>query len=117
MSDYLELAFSSPQVQAQMVGVGTGLLHIHLTDLRKDLIPIAPPDERVEIVRRTKELLASADTALREASRAAGLLDRLEQATLAKAFRGELLAPQADASRTVPAARVIASRSAGGRTK
>jgi type I restriction enzyme S subunit len=92
MSDYLELALSSPQVQKQMVGVGTGLQHIHLTDLRRDLIPIAPADERSQIVLRTKSLLKRVDETLSEASRAARLLNRLEKAILAKAFRGELLA-------------------------
>lgn len=50
MTDYLEFAFQSPIVQDQLVGVGSGLQHIHLIDLRCDQIPIAPFDERNEIV-------------------------------------------------------------------
>jgi type I restriction enzyme S subunit len=91
MTDYLELAFTSPQVQQQMTGVGTGLQHIHLTDLRRDLIPIAPKAERDEIVRRVSGLFKSIDKMNGEAGRASALLNRLDQATLAKAFRGELL--------------------------
>jgi type I restriction enzyme S subunit len=90
MTDYLELAFCAPQVQGQMVGVGTGLQHIHLTDLRRDLIPVAPVDERAEIVRRVHSLFEQIDGTLAEASRAGSLLKRLDQAIFAKAFRGEL---------------------------
>jgi len=90
MTDYLELAFSSPQVQEQMVGVGCGLQHIHLKDLRRDLIPIAPAEERGEIVKRVHSAFAYIDRLESETIRATRLLDRLDQATLAKAFRGEL---------------------------
>ena len=58
MTDYLELALTSPQVQQQMVGVGTGLQHIHLTDLRRDFVPIAPAEERTEIVKRVHSAFA-----------------------------------------------------------
>ncbi|MDY6798181.1 MAG: restriction endonuclease subunit S, partial [Pseudomonadota bacterium] len=73
MSDYLEIAFQSPVVQGQMIGVGTGLQHIHLTDLRKDLIPVPPLEEQTEIVRRVDQLLAHAD---RIEQRASALLTR-----------------------------------------
>jgi type I restriction enzyme S subunit len=98
MTDYLELAFTSPQVQQQMGGVGTGLQHIHLTDLRRDFVPIAPAEERAEIVKRVHSAFAYIERLETEPSRAAKLIDRLDQATLAKAFRGELL-PQS--ARTV----------------
>lgn len=90
MTDYLELAFGSPQVQQQMVGVGTGLQHIHLNDLRRDLIPIAPTGERAEIVLRVKTLFDAIDRLYAETTRATELLERLDRATLSKAFRGEL---------------------------
>jgi type I restriction enzyme, S subunit len=91
MTDYLELAFSSPQVQQQMVGVGTGLQHIHLTDLRRDFVPIAPAEERAEIVKRVHNAFAYIERLETETIRAAKLIDRLDQATLAKAFRGDLV--------------------------
>ena len=90
-TDYLELAFQSPILQRQMGGVGSGLQHIHLTDLRKDMIPVAPTAEREEIVRRTKAALAEIDRLAAEAAAARRLLDRLDQAILDKAFRGELV--------------------------
>jgi type I restriction enzyme S subunit len=102
MTDYLELALSSPQVQEQMVGVGTGLQHIHLTDLRRDHIPIAPANERTEIVRRVRNAFAYIEHLATETSRATNLIDRLDQATLAKAFKGELI-PHVTVQREKPA--------------
>jgi type I restriction enzyme S subunit len=90
LTDYLELAFQSPVVQQQMVGVGTGLQHIHLTDLKKDLIPVAPPTEQSVIIERVRHAFSVIDAVARDVDRARELLDRLDQATLAKAFRGEL---------------------------
>jgi type I restriction enzyme, S subunit len=91
MTDYLELAFTSPQVQQQMIGVGTGLQHIHLTDLRKDLIPIAPPNEREEVVKRVREAFGKVEGLGAEVNRAAKLCQRLDRATLTKAFNGSLV--------------------------
>jgi type I restriction enzyme S subunit len=107
MTDYLELAFSAPQVQQQMVGVGTGLQHIHLNDLRRDLIPIAPAGERDEIVLRVKVLFDAIDRLYAETTRAIELVDRLDDATLGKAFRGELV-PGADNSGVVALKQVAA---------
>ncbi|WP_282156461.1 restriction endonuclease subunit S [Vibrio diabolicus] len=90
MSEYLELAFQSDVVQSQMVGVGTGLQHIHLTDLRKDLIPIPTSAEQVEIVRRVKQLFVCADATEQQVNQALDRVNNLTQSILAKAFRGEL---------------------------
>ena len=54
-------------------------------------IPVASPSEQAEIVRCIEAAFARIDRMAAEAARATALLDRLEQATLAKAFRGELL--------------------------
>jgi type I restriction enzyme S subunit len=91
ISNYLEIAFSAPVVQNQMVGVGTGLQHIHLTDLKKDMIPLPPLTEQNEIVRRVESLFALADVVEKQYLAAKQRLDRLSQSLLAKAFRGELV--------------------------
>jgi type I restriction enzyme, S subunit len=91
MSDYLELAFQAPIVQSQMVGVGTGLQHIHLTDLKKDLIPLAPLAEQQVIVKLVRQAFSAIAGMENEATRGAALLDRLDNAILSKAFRGELI--------------------------
>jgi type I restriction enzyme S subunit len=91
MTDYLELAFQSPLVQEQMVGVGSGLQHIHLTDLKRDFIPIAPAEERAEIVKRVRIAFTWIDRLASEATKARKLIDHLDQAVLTKAFQGELV--------------------------
>lgn len=91
MSSYLEIAFSSPTLQSQMMGVGTGLQHIHLTDLRKDMVPVPPMEEQYEIVRRVEALFDLADTVEKQYLEAKQRTDRLTQSLLAKAFRGELV--------------------------
>ncbi|MFL1466853.1 restriction endonuclease subunit S [Marinobacter sp. HN1S83] len=90
MSDYLEIAFQSPVVQGQMIGVGTGLQHIHLTDLRKDLIPVPSLEEQTEIVRQVDLLFAHADRIEQQVNNALARVNNLTQSILAKAFRGEL---------------------------
>jgi type I restriction enzyme S subunit len=54
---------------------------------------IPSPSEQAEIVTQVKSAFAQADRLEAEAERAHALLDRLESAILAKAFKGEL-APQ-----------------------
>lgn len=91
MSDFMEWALKSPQVQRQMVPTGTGLLHLHLQDLRRDCVPVAPLEEQSEVNRRLSSMGDAGFTALSEVSRA-GLeaVRGLERSLLAKAFRGEL---------------------------
>ncbi|MBK7124749.1 MAG: hypothetical protein IPH65_02315 [Dehalococcoidia bacterium] len=98
LTDYLELALSSPQVQAQMIGTGSGLQHIHLRDLRQDCIPIAPA--------RTRPSCSGSLMPLREASHIESLFsvlqkrtDELRASIIAKAFRGELVRNEAELAR------------------
>lgn len=63
----------------------------HMKFLKASSFPIAPPEEQTEIVRRIETAFAKIDRMVEEASRAADLLDRLEQQLLSKAFRGELV--------------------------
>ncbi len=54
-------------------------------------VPVAPLEEQAEIVRRIDIAFAEIDRLAAEATAARRLLDRLDQAILAKAFRGELV--------------------------
>jgi type I restriction enzyme S subunit len=91
MTDYLEIALQSPQVQSQMVGVGSGLMHLVLRDLKADGIPLPPLNEQHEIVKRVERLLTVADALAKRICTASKRVDRISQAVLAKAFRGELI--------------------------
>lgn len=55
-------------------------------------VPLAPIAEQLEIVRRIDSAFAWLDKIATEHARAAALLPKLDQAILAKAFRGELVA-------------------------
>lgn len=69
----------------------TVLPKINQNALYKIDTPIPPQSEQQEIAFRIEAAFARIDTMAAEAARATALLDRLEQATLAKAFRGELV--------------------------
>jgi type I restriction enzyme, S subunit len=69
---------------------------IYIRDMKIFPIPIPPLEEQKEIVRRVEKMFAEIDKMEAEYQKAAKLCDRLEQATLAKAFRGELLPQDPD---------------------
>jgi type I restriction enzyme S subunit len=56
-------------------------------------IPVCSVDEQQQIVQGIESAFTAIDRVAREAGRATELLDRLDHATLAKAFRGELVSP------------------------
>jgi len=91
MSEYLELAFSAPQMQRQMLGTGSGLQHIHLKDLRGYAVPVAPLEEQCEIVRRVRHLIATVESQISAFEDTFQEIEMLDQSILAKAFRGELV--------------------------
>lgn len=81
-------------------------------------VPVPPSDEAKEIVSRIEAAFARADRLEAEATRARALLDRLEAAILANAFRGELV-PQdpADEPASVLLERIRAERAAAPKPK
>lgn len=88
MTDFIELALSAPQVQAQMVPKGSGLQHIHLEDLRADCVPLAPAAEQERLAEAVQRYLSDAEWL---GERIYGQLRRcvrLRQSILTAAFRG-----------------------------
>lgn len=81
-------------------------------------VPVPSVDEAVETVRRIGAAFARADRLEAEAARARALIDRLESAILAKAFRGELV-PQDpnDEPASVLLDRIRAKRAAAPKAK
>jgi type I restriction enzyme S subunit len=71
-------------------GVGGVQPALNSDRVRQLLIPIAPLEEQREIVRRIEAAFARIDEGEQAVKQAFTLAERLEQATLAKAFRGEL---------------------------
>jgi type I restriction enzyme S subunit len=91
MGPYVRFALEAPVLQRQMVGVGTGLLHIHLRDLKQDVVPMPPLAEQHEIVRRVTDLFAYADRVETLYAAARTKLEHVTPALLTKAFRGDLV--------------------------
>lgn len=75
------------QVASQQVGQA----NVNGSKLKALGVPLPPPAEQVEMLRLLDIAFARADRLEAEAARARALLDRLESALLAKAFRGELV--------------------------
>ncbi len=95
---YLMNYFNSPTCKKMI-----GELAFGLTRLRVDLgmfkgfpIPLAPISEQQEIVRRVESAFQKIDRLAAEAKRALELTDKLDEAILAKAFRGELVPQDPD---------------------
>ena len=90
---YLLCILGSEQIKKQALDVATGTaqLTIPLGGLRKFQIPLPTLNEQEEIVNRVEKLFKAIDLIEQEHQKASKLLDRLEQATLSKAFRGELV--------------------------
>jgi type I restriction enzyme S subunit len=72
------------------VATGTSWPNINTEILKNYLIPVPPPDEQKEIIRKVEELFAYADTIEARYKKAKAWFDKIPQAILAKAFRGEL---------------------------
>ena len=70
---------------------GTGQPYVSQTILNAVEIALPPADEQKEIVRVIQTAFAWIERLASEATRARTLLDHLDQAVLAKAFRGELV--------------------------
>src|SRR5579863_2659836 len=71
---------------------GVNIHHIGRAGLAQFVIPVPPRDEQEEIVRRIKDAFSRIERLSEQASQAAELVTRLDEATLAAAFRGKLVA-------------------------
>ena len=89
--EYLMYALMAEGDDIRKFGMGSTHTTIYFPEIRALHIALPPIEEQREIVKRLKAGLARADRLEAEAARACALLDRLEAAILAKAFRGELV--------------------------
>ena len=85
------IAASRSQQWLTRVEKGVAYTGINLEDLRKLPISYPPIDEQEQIVHRVEAAFAWIDRLSAEATSGHKLIDRLDQAILAKAFRGELV--------------------------
>jgi type I restriction enzyme S subunit len=76
---------------ASVVNQQVGQANVNGTKLRQLGVPVMPIQEQKEIVRRIEHAFGWIDRLANEATSARKLVDNLDQAVLAKAFRGELV--------------------------
>ena len=112
---FLCLALSASDVQQELLSESREVARktLNLEQLREIAVPVPSLTEQAEIVRLVTSAFAEIDRLTAEASAARRLLDRLDQAVLAKAFRGELV-PQdpADEPASILLDRIRAERAA-----
>jgi type I restriction enzyme S subunit len=98
MSRYLYLVFLHAARSKIFVEEtrGVNIFHIGKERLSQFKFALPPIAEQKEIVQRVEKLFKTIDLMEQEYQKAGGLCDRLEQATLAKAFRGELVPQNPD---------------------
>jgi type I restriction enzyme S subunit len=91
---FLVAMLQSPEIR-RVIETGarstSGVHNINSNELASLQIPLPDPAEQREIVRRVETTLAWLDRVVAEHANASRLLPRLNQAILAKAFRGELV--------------------------
>lgn len=118
LPEYLLFALMAEGDDIRRFGMGSTHTTIYFPEIRAFHIALPPVEEQREIVARLKVALARADRLEAEATRARALLDRLEAAILARAFRGELV-PQdpADEPASVLLDRIRAARAAAPKAK
>ena len=90
---YLTYCIRSKDVGGQIKQITKGVAHqkVSLDGFRSVALPISPLAEQIDVVRRIKTAFAWIDRLASEATSARELIDHLDQAILAKAFRGELV--------------------------
>lgn len=119
---YLALMLNTPEslalIEAMKTGISDSGLNLTQDKFLSIPIPNADVEEQKAIVERIGLAFARADRLEAEAARARALLDRLEAAILARAFRGQLV-PQdpADEPATALLARIRAQRAAAPKAK
>jgi type I restriction enzyme S subunit len=91
LPEYLMYALMAEGEDIRRFGMGSTHTTIYFPEIRAFHIALPPVKEQIEIVARAKQALARADRLEAEAARARSLLDRIESAILAKAFKGELV--------------------------
>ena len=90
---FLMRMLASPEIkeQAEVVATGTAQRTVPLSGLRRFEIPAPSLDEQTEIVRCIETAFSWIERLASDAKSARKLVDHLDQAVLAKAFRGELV--------------------------
>ncbi len=99
LPEYVEVFFQSPEARDRLMDrakSSAGQQGISGKDIKEQIVALPPLAEQREIVRRVEALFALADKIEARVTASIARADRLIQATLAKAFRGELVPTEAE---------------------
>lgn len=99
LPSYAELFFSSPLARDRMTAKAkssAGQQGISGADVKMEIFALPPLKEQDEIVRRVDALFKLADAIEKRVAAASLRAEKLTQAILAKAFRGELVPTEAE---------------------
>lgn len=94
---FLRAAPTQKRMQKAIKGVA--VRGINIGDVRALQVPVPPLAEQQEIVRRVEALFALADKIEARVEAATARVEKITQAILAKAFRGELVPTEAELAR------------------
>lgn len=91
-SDYLSLYLNSPGGQDQIMSLQGGVTRqgLNYEQVRRIAFPLAPAGEQLRVADKLRALLAHGDGIKLAARQAAHRAEQVDQAVLARAFRGEL---------------------------
>lgn len=96
---YAEIYFQAPFVRHRVTAKSkssAGQNGVSGTDIKNQVFALPPLEEQLEIVRRVEALFKIGDQVEARYEKAKAYVDRLTQAILAKAFRGELVPQDPD---------------------
>lgn len=91
MARYIELFLRIARADLKRFAPATAQANINLEILSEVMVPMPPEPERALLVQRVEGALERANRIAVEQADCAGALSRLEQASLSRAFRGELV--------------------------
>ncbi len=102
LPEYLAIAWDAPATREQIEATAhttAGIHKVSQKELRGIRLPIPRLAEQCEIVRRVEALFALADAIEKRVAAATLRVEKLTQAILARAFRGELVPTEAELAR------------------
>jgi len=100
-SPYLMHLLNSSHIldQVRSLTGGTASPHLNVGDVKAFTVPLPPLPEQREIMRRVEALFALADKIEARVAAATARVEKITQAILARAFRGELVPTEAELAR------------------